>query len=133
MRLGRGESYTGGYDRSALLCDTFEAVIGALYLENGFGVVEQFLIPFLTEAADEILTNIEFTDPKSLLQEWAQAQGFAAPKYRTSEESGPEHRKHFIVGVYVNGALFGTGEGFSKQAAEKNAAADALHQHNIHG
>ncbi|MCE5207649.1 MAG: ribonuclease III [Chloroflexi bacterium] len=131
MRLGRGESHSGGYDKSALLCDTFEAVVGALYLENGFQAVEKFLEPFLEMAINDLLMNIELTDPKSQLQEWAQAQGYAAPKYRTKEETGPEHRKHFVVGVYINGKVFGTGEGYSKQAAEKNAAADAIHKNNI--
>jgi ribonuclease-3 len=131
MRLGRGESHSGGYDRDALLCDTFEALIGALYLENSYQAVEKFMRPFLEGAINELLVNIEMADPKSQLQEWAQAQGYSAPKYRIKEESGPEHRKHFVVGVYVDGGLFGTGEGFSKQSAEKNAAADALQTHNI--
>ena len=131
MKLGRGESHSGGYDRSALLCDTFEAVIGALYLDKGYQAVEKFMFPFLEMAIDELLVNIELVDPKSQLQEWAQAQGYAAPKYRIKEESGPEHRKHFVVGVFVDGRLFGTGEGYSKQAAEKNAAADALQKNNV--
>ena len=131
MRLGRGESHSGGYDRAALLCDTFEAMVGALYLEKGLQEVEKFMTPFLETGVTDLLTNYELSDPKSQLQEWAQAQGYAAPKYRTKEETGPEHRKHFVVGVYIDGKLFGTGEGFSKQAAEKNAAADAIQKNNI--
>jgi ribonuclease-3 len=106
-------------------------MVGALYLEKGLAEVEKFMEPFLEIGVSDLLANFELSDPKSQLQEWAQAQGYAAPKYRTKDETGPEHRKHFVVGVFIDGKLFGSGEGFSKQAAEKNAAADAIHKNNI--
>ncbi|HEX2979110.1 MAG TPA: ribonuclease III [Anaerolineaceae bacterium] len=126
MRLGRGEVQAGGRDRSALLCDTFEAVIGALYLHADIDGVMLFLEPLLDEASEEILANRKTEDPKSMFQEWAQAQGFMAPQYITRTASGPDHAKVFEVDVMINGKSFGAGSGHSKQAAAKAAARNAL-------
>lgn len=126
MRLGRGEAVAGGRDRSALLCDTFEAVIGALYLDSGLEAVRAFMNRFLGVAADDALLHHKTEDPKSLFQEWAQAQGFPAPQYATRNTSGPDHSKKFEVDVLVNGQIYGTGIGSSKQIAAKAAAQDAL-------
>ncbi len=128
MRLGRGESQAGGRDRSALLCDTFEAVIGALYLNSGIDAVLRFISPLLDEAADEILVSHKTEDPKSLFQEWAQSEGFTAPQYITRNAVGPDHSKVFEVDAIVNGQVYGTGSGHSKQAAAKAAARAALRQ-----
>jgi len=126
LRLGRGEVQGGGRFRSALLCDTFEAVIGALYLDSGIQAVTDFISPLLEEASEEILINHKNEDPKSLLQEWAQAQGFPAPQYHTRNASGPDHAKVFEVEVQMNGKVYGSGSGHSKQAAAKAAAQEAL-------
>ncbi|MEW6178343.1 MAG: ribonuclease III [Chloroflexota bacterium] len=126
MRLGRGESQGGGRDRSALLCDTFEALVGAIYLDGGIEKVEQFLLPLLEPAAEDILVNRKNEDPKSLLQEWAQSQGFHAPQYITRAEQGPDHSKQFEVAVIIGGEVYAEGVGPSKQAAAKNAARKAL-------
>ncbi|MGD0003026.1 MAG: ribonuclease III [Anaerolineaceae bacterium] len=126
MRLGRGEAAAGGRDRSALLCDTFEALIGALYLDSGIDAVRKFIIPLLDEAADEALINHRTEDPKSLFQEWAQAQGYSTPQYVTRSATGPDHSKLFEVDVTTNGQVYGSGEGHSKQIAAKSAAQDAL-------
>lgn len=126
MRLGRGESQAGGRERSALLCDTFEAFIGAIYLDGGIEKVEKFLFPFLETAAEDILINRKNEDPKSLLQEWAQSQGFYAPQYVTRSEQGPDHSKQFEVAVIIGGEVYAEGVGPSKQAAAKNAARKAL-------
>jgi|UniRef100_A0A7C4KI61 ribonuclease-3 len=126
MRLGKGESQAGGRDRPALLCDTFEALIGAIYLDQGIDAVREFIAPMLEEASDRILATHSIEDPKSLLQEWAQSQGFQAPHYITRNAYGPDHSKVFEVEVIVNGELFGRGTGHSKQAAAKAAARDAL-------
>jgi ribonuclease-3 len=128
MRLGRGEAQAGGRDRDALLCDTFEAVIGALYLHRGIEAVVQFISPLLEEAADYILLMRKNEDPKSKFQEWAQAQGYPAPMYITRSASGPDHAKVFEVDVLINGQVFGTGSGHSKQIAAKSAAQSALEQ-----
>jgi ribonuclease III len=126
MRLGRGEVQAGGRDRSALLCDTFEAVIGALYLDAGIDAVLEFMSPLLDETSDIILVMRRTEDPKSLLQEWAQSEGYSAPHYVTRSALGPDHSKIFEVDAMVNGRVQGTGQGHSKQAAAKAAARDAL-------
>lgn len=126
MRLGRGEAQAGGRDRSALLCDTFEAVIGALYLDAGIEAILAFMSPLLDETSDEILIYRKIEDPKSLFQEWAQSEGFTAPQYVTRSAVGPDHSKIFDVDVMVSGTVYGSGQGNSKQAAAKAAARNAL-------
>lgn len=126
LRLGRGESQAGGRTRPALLCDTFEALIGAVYLDGGILAVSEFIEPLLIEASEDILLNNKNEDPKSLFQEWAQSQGYMAPLYVTKNSYGPDHSKIFEVEVLVNGEPFGKGEGPSKQAAAKLAAHQAL-------
>ena len=126
MRLGRGEQDGGGRDRMALLCGTFEALIGAIYLNAGIDAVHTFIEPYLRNAADQIVTTHRDRDPKSLFQEWIQAQGLGPPIYRILSTSGPEHEKYFEVAVIVNGETYGVGHGSSKQAAAKVAAQSAL-------
>jgi len=126
MRLGRGESESGGRQRQALLCATFEAFIGALYLDQGVEVVTQFMEPLLESVADQILTSGRFRDPKSQLQEWTQARGLGAPVYLTVAATGPDHAKVFDVEVVVSGEVQGRGTGNSKQAAAKAAARAAM-------
>lgn len=126
LKLGRGELQAGGRERSALLCDVFEAVIGAIYLDQGLEAVETFLSPLLNLAVDDILLNHKDEDPKSQLQEWAQAQGFSAPTYITRNISGPDHSRIFEVDVQVGKTILASGSGRSKQAATKDAAKKAL-------
>jgi ribonuclease-3 len=126
MRLGRGEAENGGRDRPALLGSTFEAVVGALYLDSGMNPVRIFVEPFLEVAVREILAARLDHDAKSLLQEWSQSQGYGPPIYRTVSDSGPDHDKSFIVEVIINGQECGHGSGHSKQAAAKAAAQIAL-------
>ncbi len=128
MRLGRGEAQAGGRERSALLCDTFEAVIGALYLDAGISAVLDFVSPLLEQASDEILASRKTEDPKSLFQEWAQSEGLSAPQYLTRNSLGPDHSKLFEVDATINGKVYGTGQGHSKQTAAKDAARDALNK-----
>jgi ribonuclease III len=126
MRLGRGEGQGGGRQRLALLCATFEAVVGALYLDGGLEAVVNFIDPLLEPASEQILSTNQDRDPKSMLQERIQARGFGPPIYRTVATSGPEHLKSFDVEVVVNGEVFGFGSGLSKQAAAKEAARAAI-------
>jgi ribonuclease-3 len=126
MRLGRGELYGGGRDRDALLCDTFEALIGALYLHGEIHDVREFVFPLLEKAADEIILQPDVYDAKSRLQEWAQGRKLGIPHYETRSADGPDHAKTFTVEVHVNGRYMGTGSGPNKQFAAQNAAADAL-------
>jgi ribonuclease III len=126
LRLGRGEEQAGGRERSALLCDAFEAMIGALFLQADIAAVKNFMSPLLQPASEYILLMHKNEDPKSQFQEWAQSQGYSAPKYVTRNASGPDHAKVFEVDVIVNSEVYGTGTGHSKQAAAKVAANRAL-------
>jgi ribonuclease-3 len=127
LRLGRGESQAGGRARQALLCASFEALVGALYLDSGFKTVQSFVEPLLEPAAEQIVSDNRDIDAKSLLQELVQAQGFPPPQYHTVAASGPEHSKTFEIEVLVNGQVYGRGLGTSKQAAAQLAAEVALH------
>jgi ribonuclease-3 len=126
MRLGRGEGDGGGRNRAPLLCGTFEALIGAIFLSEGILAVQQFMEPMLGEAANRIIVARQEQDPKSVLQEWIQSQGFEHPIYRTVKADGPDHAKMFEVEVIIQGQVTGKGEGPSKQSAAKAAAGDAL-------
>ncbi len=131
MRLGKGEIQSKGFTRAGLLCDTFEAVIGAIYLDMDIDGVRKFIDPFLIRASEDILLNHKDEDPKSKLQEWAQGKGYQAPLYTTRSISGPDHSKSFEVDVYINGNICGSGTGSSKQAATKLAAAQAIQKLHI--
>jgi ribonuclease-3 len=124
LRLGRGEFASGGRQREGLLGSLFEALIGALYLDAGLGAVEAFMDPLLEEAQQFILDEIH--DPKSRLQEWAQAQKMGTPQYVTISATGPDHAKVFEVEVRIQGTTYGRGHGSSKQVAARIAAQVAL-------
>ena len=126
LRLGKGESKAGGRLRNSVLCDAFEALIGAIYLDSGISGVKSFINSQLEAAAQEILISHKNEDPKSILQEWAQSIGYPAPKYQFIDSVGPDHSKIFHIQVVVNKEDLGSGKGTSKQEAEKNAARMAL-------
>jgi ribonuclease III len=130
LYMSKGEEATGGRTNPGLLADTFEAVIGALYLDQGFQAVEQFLESTLFTHLDEILENRLYKDPKSELQEHVQSLGFAAPTYEVTNAVGPDHDKTFTVTVSVDGAVVGEGTGRSKQQAQQAAAEVALRQYS---
>jgi ribonuclease III len=131
IRLGHGEEQAGGRDRTPILCDTFEALIGAIYLSAGLEGVMDFFVPLLEDAVEEVLTNHKTDDTKSQLQEWSQSNGLSVPFYSTTRISGPDHNKTFEVEVLLDGKVFGRGEGHSKQQAAKEAARQALIQIGI--
>lgn len=131
MRLGRGELHGGGRERPALLCATFEALIGAIYVDRGLEAAREFVLPLLQKTADEIVLQPDIYDAKSRLQEWAQSRRLGIPHYETRSAEGPDHAKTFVVDVYVSGELAGTGSGPNKQVAAQNAAADALLQRDL--
>jgi len=126
LRLGRGELSSGGRQRDNLLCATFEAMIGAMYLDAGIPDVEIFMEPLLANFSDRVIGNGEIFDPKSSLQEWAQLNKLGTPHYTTVDASGPDHAKVFTMEVHINGKLYGRGEGTSKQSAAQMAAQAAL-------
>ena len=130
LRIGRGEETSGGRDRSALLCDAFEAVIGAIYLDVGLEEVIHFLEPRLVKAANAALEDESLLDPRSQLQIWAQAELGVTPLYETLDSYGPDHQREFLVEVAVGDDLKGQGQGRSKQEAAQEAAKNLLSQIN---
>ena len=124
--LGKGEDEGGGRDRSALLGSAFEAIIGALYLDQGINAAKIFIEKFLENTINEIIEDRKDLDPKSQLQEWSQSQGHGAPVYTTVEEIGPDHAKIFVIEVSINGQVYSRGKGNSKQIAAKEAARQTL-------
>ena len=126
MRLGRGEDEGGGRKRERLLCSTYEAIIGALFLDSGLDTVKNIVYPMLEPAMDQIVAQNNDQDPKSRLQEWSQSQGLGIPHYRQVSVSGPDHDRIFEFEVVINGKVYGRGTGSSKHAASKDAARNAL-------
>lgn len=126
MRLGHGEAENGGRDRVPLLGSTFEALIGALYLDQDIARVWSFMDPMLESTVRVIIANQVEHHPKSILQEWSQSKGFGTPEYHMVGDSGPDHDKYFEVEVLIEGTVYGRGIGHSKQAATKQAAKLAL-------
>jgi ribonuclease-3 len=128
MLLGRGEEAMGGRERPSLLCDTFEAFIGALYIDAGLSRVIEFMEPRLERAARMALDDHSLLDARSRLQIWAQAEIGETPRYEVVESYGPDHAREFVVEVEVGNGVWGRGRGPSKQDAAQSAAADAMHQ-----
>ena len=126
VRLSRGEKHGSTRAHAVILADCFEAVIGAIYLDQGYDVAKDFIAKWILSKIDRILEEGTWRDPKSYLQELAQHADGSTPSYHVIGEEGPDHDKTFTVGVYVGGQLKGQGEGHSKQEAEGNAAAEAV-------
>jgi len=122
LRLGRGEEESGGRERDANLCDAFEAVVGALYLDGGLVVAENFVEPLIGPVAEATLAAEEDRDAKSRLQEWTQSRLGVTPHYRIVAERGPDHAKTFVAEVLLGKRVAGQGSGRNKQAAEQAAA-----------
>jgi len=128
LLLGKGEDEGGGRSRPAVLCGAFEALVGALYLDQGLDSVNAFCLPIFEPALEYILHNHLDKDPKSVLQELSQAHLGHTPRYLTVDTKGPDHEKVFVVAVTINGVTYGKGQGRSKQTAAQTAAAEALEQ-----
>ena len=126
LYLSKGEEATGGRNREYILANTFEAVLGALFLEKGLDFCRNFVQEKLLYKVDSIVKAEAFKDAKSKYQEAAQEKFGVTPRYDVIESWGMDHDKTFKVGVYLNDNLKGVGEGKSKQRAEQNAAVDAL-------
>ncbi|MGD2143220.1 MAG: ribonuclease III [Anaerolineae bacterium] len=122
LRLGYGEEEAGGRERDANLCDAFEALVGAIYLDGGLEAARAFVEPLLEPVAETTLARAEDRDPKSRLQEWSQAELKVTPHYRIVADRGPDHAKSFVAEVLLNDQVAGQGAGHSKQAAEQAAA-----------
>jgi ribonuclease-3 len=121
ISMGRGQNNKKARNRENLLCDVFEAVVGAIYLDGNIESVRAFISKFLDK--QPALKTIDF---KSKLQELIQIQTSQLPQYKILKETGPDHNKHFDVAVYVNKECLGKGSGYSKKEAQQIAAAQAL-------
>jgi ribonuclease III len=126
LKLSRGEEESKGRQNQSLLANSFEAYLGALFLDQGIEAVRKLLNEILLPKADFYVKSNVFKDPKSLLQEKVQSQRKNSPVYKVLNEIGPAHSKSFTVGVYVAEELLGVGDGKSKQQAEEMAAKQAL-------
>lgn len=126
LLLSRGEAKDNGRARQMLLANAIEALIGALYLDQGYDAAEAFIKKYLFPKIDDIVQKRLWQDAKSALQEKVQEVEGATPHYVVIKETGPDHDKHFLVGVYAKDTLLAEGSGKSKQEAEQTAARTAL-------
>lgn len=123
--LSKGEEEGGGRTNPSLLADTVEAIIGAIYLDQGIDASKEFIEENILIDADK-KASAPLKDPKSLLQEKVQAQGLPTPRYQLVSEIGPDHNKEFTIEVIINGKSIAKGVGKSKSEAEQDAAGSAL-------
>jgi len=126
LLLSRGETKDVGRARQYILANTLEAIIGAIYLDQGYEQAKQFISQHISPLVDDIISNGTWIDAKSLFQEKAQEMLGITPVYETIKETGPDHDKRFTIGVYLQKILIGSGDGESKQDAEQEAAQKAL-------
>lgn len=126
LLLSKGEAKDTGRARQYILANTLEAIIGAIYLDQGYEIAKNFIITHIAPLVEDIIKDGAWIDAKSLFQEKIQEHVGITPVYKTIQEYGPDHDKHFIVRVYVGDEMYGEGEGKSKQDAEQEAARKAL-------
>ncbi len=126
LLLSRGEEDLGGRKNTGLMANTFEAVTGAIYLDQDLETARRFALPFLKKKLKEIIAKQSFKDSKSLFQEKVQEREKITPRYAVVSETGPDHQKTFTVGLWVGETLWAEGHGRSKQEAEEEAAQKAL-------
>ncbi len=130
LLLSQGEAKELGKARQYILANTFEALIGALYLDQGYNSCQDFIKKYLILKLPEIIEKGLYKDTKSRFQEEAQERVGITPTYKVLDEWGPDHAKHFIVGFFLDKELIAKGEGSSKQEAELEAAKNALEMKN---
>lgn len=126
LLMSKGEESTGGRSNRSILADTFEAFLGAVYLDQGFDSCVKILGAHLFQKAAEVLKSETYKDNKSLLQEIAQSRYKSTPEYKLISESGPDHDKEFIMQVVIAGTIYKEGKGKSKQASQEDAARNTL-------
>ena len=126
LLLSKGENKDNGKARQYILANTYEAFVGAIYLDQGYVMAEKFIDKTILPRTDEIVNKKLWRDAKSLVQEKAQEFVGVTPAYKVLSESGPDHDKHFNVGIYFGDTLIASGKGKSKQEAAQSAAEAAL-------
>jgi len=124
--LSRGEARDTGRARQYILANAIEALIGAIYLDQGYEPTRDFISRFVLKELSGIIENKLYRDPKSLFQEYAQEKVGVTPTYEVLEEWGPDHARNFKIGVFLEKEMAGSGNGPSKQEAQQEAAKDAL-------
>ena len=120
--IGRGEEYSGGRSKKALLADCVEAIIGSYFLDSGFREARRFVLQFMVPAIEKVLAGKHEKDYKTLLQEYSQRVYRLYPKYVLTKKTGPDHERVFWMEVEVNGRRYGPGKGRNKKEAEQAAA-----------
>jgi ribonuclease-3 len=128
VRMSRSEAATGGRQRSSILADTTEALIGAVYLDGGLASAREVILRTVLAGSDRVLSRRSLRNYKSRLQELIQALHKTPPRYRVVEVDGPDHDRQFKVAVVFGGKILGTGEGRNKKSAEQRAAREALEE-----
>jgi len=126
LRMSRGEKQGSEAAKLHIIANAFEALIGAIYLDQGYTAAEKFVKTHILTKLDSILADESWRDPKSHLQEVSQRDENQMPQYKVLSEDGPDHDKTFEVGVYIAGKLRGSGTGSSKSMAQQRAAEKAL-------
>lgn len=126
VRLSKGEQQGTERAHDSILADCFEAVIGAIYLDQGYDKAQEFIYKHIMSKTETVIEEGLWRDPKSYVQELVQKIDGVTPVYRTLSEEGPDHDKTFKVGMYVREELKGTGEGHSKQEAQTAAAREGV-------
>jgi len=124
--LSKGEDSSGGRDKDYLLANTFEALLGVIYLQKGYEISKVFVSKFLLFHLEDILETGSHIDAKSRFQEIAQEKVGTTPAYKLVHDEGPDHNKIFTMGAFIGERMVGKGDGGSKQSAEQRAAEDAL-------
>ena len=126
LLLSKGEAKDVGRARQFIIANAVEAIIGAIYLDQGYESAKMFVLKHVRPLIDAIIESGALIDAKSLFQERAQEQKGITPAYQILRETGPDHDKLFVVGVFLNETMIASGEGSSKQIAEQEAAKNAL-------
>lgn len=131
LQMSRGEAKDTGRARQVILANAIEALIGALYLDQGYDNTKAFVEKYILTELPGIISGKKYVDPKSKLQELVQERRGVTPTYNVISESGPDHNKTFVVGAYIHHNEIGRGEGPSKQEAEVSAASNALENNSF--
>jgi ribonuclease-3 len=126
LMMSKGESKDLGKARQYLLANALEAIIGAIYIDQGYEKSEKFITDFVLCKMKDVLDEKLYQDPKSKFQEEAQEKIGVTPVYKVIKEWGPDHNRSFVIGVYLENEKIAEGEGMSKQAAQRNAAKKGL-------
>ena len=126
LRLGKGEDKSGGRQKKSILADTFEAVVGAMYLDGGLEPCFCFIEKMFAEVLKDVTQHFKVEDYKSALQELTQARFHVVPTYKLERVSGPDHSRNFEVAIVLQGNVLARGMGTSKKKAEQEAAREAL-------